>query len=171
MALKIVTAQEPMRVETLITFIYGDPGIGKTSLAFSAKNPILFDFDKGAHRAGKYRKDTVQVNNWSEVSSLTANDLLGYDTVIVDTAGRMLDVIIAHLVKDQKNCRRNSNELSIQGYGTLNRTFTHWFNLLRSFGKDVILLAHTAEDKKGDDIIFRPDMVGASKKKPTRLQI
>ncbi|MBI1429509.1 AAA family ATPase, partial [Acinetobacter baumannii] len=35
MALKIVTAQEPMRVETLITFIYGDPGIGKTSLAFS----------------------------------------------------------------------------------------------------------------------------------------
>ncbi|MEK5761254.1 AAA family ATPase, partial [Acinetobacter variabilis] len=75
------------------------PGIGKTSLAFSATNPILFDFDKGAHRAGKYRKDTVQVNNWSEVSSLTANDLLGYDTVIVDTAGRMLDVIIAHLVK------------------------------------------------------------------------
>lgn len=169
MALKIVTAQEPMRVETLITFIYGDPGIGKTSLAFSAKNPILFDFDKGAHRAGKYRKDTVQVNNWSEVSSLTANDLLGYDTVIVDTAGRMLDVIIAHLVKDQKNCRRNSNELSIQGYGTLNRTFTHWFNLLRSFGKDVILLAHTAEDKKGDDIIFRPDMVGASKKEAYKV--
>ncbi|ENV76236.1 ATP-binding protein [Acinetobacter ursingii] len=169
MALNIVTAQEPMRVENLIVFIYGDPGIGKTSLAFSTKNPILFDFDKGAHRAGKYRKDTVQVTKWTDVSALTADDLKDYDTVIVDTAGRMLDVIIAHLVKDQKNCRRNSNELSIQGYGTLNKTFTHWFNLLRSFGKDVVLLAHTAEDKKGDDIIFRPDMVGASKKEAYKV--
>ena len=169
MALKIVSAQEPIKVENLITFIYGDPGIGKTSLAFSSSNPILFDFDKGAHRAGKYRKDTVQISDWTDVAKLTAEDLSGYDTVIVDTAGRMLDVIIAHLVKDQKNCRRNSNELSIQGYGTLNKTFTSWFNLLRSFGKDVVLLAHTAEDKKGDDIIFRPDMVGASKKEAYKV--
>ncbi len=40
---------------------------------------------------------------------------------------------------------------------------------MRSFGKDVILLAHTAEDKKGDDIIFRPDMVGASKKEAYKV--
>lgn len=169
MALKIVTAAEPMRVENLIVFIYGDPGIGKTSLAFSAKNPILFDFDAGAHRSGKFRKDTVPVKQWDDVASIDANDLEKYDTIIIDTAGRMLDVIIADLVKDQKNCRKNSKELSIQGYGTLNKRFTGWLNLLRSFGKDVVLLAHSAEDKKGDDLIIRPDMVGGSKKEAYKV--
>lgn len=169
MALKIVTAAEPMRIENLIVFIYGDPGIGKTSLAFSATKPILFDFDKGAHRAGKFRKDTVPVAKWADVAQLTADDLSGYDTIVIDTAGRMLDVIIADLVKDQKNCRKNSTELSIQGYGTLNKRFVAWLNLIRSFGKDVVLLAHSAEDKKGDDVIVRPDMVGGSKKEAYKV--
>ena len=59
--LKIVTAQQALQVQNIITVIYGDPGIGKTSLASSASRPILFDFDLGAHRAGKFRKDVVQV--------------------------------------------------------------------------------------------------------------
>lgn len=169
MALRIVTAAEPMRVDNLIVFVYGDPGIGKTSLAFSAKNPILFDFDRGAHRAGKFRKDTVPVTSWSDVATINSHDLEGYDSIIIDTAGRMLDVIIADLVKDQKNCRKNSKELSIQGYGALNKRFSSWLNLIRSFGKDVILLAHAAEDKKGDELIIRPDMVGGSKKEAYKV--
>ena len=64
MALKIVTAQQALQVQNIITVIYGDPGIGKTSLASSASRPILFDFDLGAHRAGKFRKDVVQVTKW-----------------------------------------------------------------------------------------------------------
>ncbi|XID75712.1 ATP-binding protein [Alkanindiges sp. WGS2144] len=169
MALNIVTAAQPMRVENLIVFIYGDPGIGKTSLAFSASNPILFDFDRGAHRAGKFRKDTVPVSCWADVATINAEDLQGYDTIIIDTAGRMLDVIINDLVKDQKNCRKNSKELSIQGYGALNKRFSSWLNLIRSFGKDVILLAHATEDKKGDELIIRPDMVGGSKKEAYKV--
>lgn len=169
MALKIVTAAEPMRIENLIVFVYGDPGVGKTSLAFSANRPILFDFDKGAHRAGKFRKDTVPVSKWSDVAQLTAQDLEDYDTIIIDTAGRMLDVIIADLVADVKNCRKGSKELSIQGYGTLNKRFTGWFNLLRSFGKDVVILAHAAEEKDGEQSKVRPDMVGGSKKEAYKV--
>lgn len=169
MALKIVTAAEPMRIENLIVFVYGDPGVGKTSLAFSAVRPILFDFDKGAHRAGKFRKDTVPVSKWSDVATLTAQDLEDYETIIIDTAGRMLDVIIADLVTDVKNCRKGSKELSIQGYGALNKRFTSWFNLLRSFGKDVVILAHAAEEKDGEQSKVRPDMVGGSKKEAYKV--
>ncbi len=169
MALNIVTAAQPMRIENLIVFIYGDPGIGKTSLAFSAKKPILFDFDRGAHRAGKFRKDTVPVSCWADVATISKEDLEGYDTIVIDTAGRMLDVIISDLVKDQKNCRKNSKELAIQGYGALNKRFSSWLNLIRSFGKDVVLLAHAAEDKKGEELIIRPDMVGGSKKEAYKV--
>lgn len=163
MPLNIVTATQPLTVDHLITFIYGDPGVWKTSLAFTAKNPILFDFDKGAYRAAN-RKDTVQITKWSEVATINANDLEGYDTIIIDTAGRVLDMISDQLKTDAKNIRRGSNELSMQGYGKLGSMFTNWLKSLRNMGKDIVILAHAAEDKDGDNIIKRPDMVGGSKK-------
>ena len=163
MPLNIVTATQPLTVDHLITFIYGDPGVWKTSLAFTAKNPILFDFDKGAYRAAN-RKDTVQITKWSEVATINANDLEGYDTIIIDTAGRVLDMISDQLKTDAKNIRRGSNELSMQGYGKLGSMFTNWLKSLRNMGKDIVILAHAAEDKDGDNIIKRPDMAGGSKK-------
>lgn len=163
MPLNIVTATQPLTIDHLIVFIYGDPGVWKTSLAFTAKNPILFDFDKGAYRAAN-RKDTVQITKWSEVATINANDLEGYDTIIIDTAGRVLDMISDQLKTDAKNIRRGSNELSMQGYGKLGSMFTNWLKSLRNMGKDIVILAHAAEDKDGDNIIKRPDMVGGSKK-------
>ena len=168
MPLNIVTATQPLTIDHLIVFIYGDPGVWKTSLAFTAKNPILFDFDKGAYRAAN-RKDTVQITKWSEVATINANDLEGYDTIIIDTAGRVLDMISDQLKTDAKNIRRGSNELSMQGYGKLGSMFTNWLKSLRNMGKDIVILAHAAEDKDGDNIIKRPDMVGSSKKEVYRV--
>ena len=169
MALNIVTSVQPLNVENIITFIYGDPGIWKTSLAFTAKNPILFDFDKGAHRAGAFRKDTVQIGAWHEVARFTAQDLVGYDTIIVDTAGRALDMMTENLKGDSRNTRRGDGQLSMQGYGKLGGMFTDWLKMLRGMGKDIVLLAHASEDKDGDNVIKRPDMVGGSKKEAYKV--
>ena len=167
MALNIVTSVQPLNVENIITFIYGDPGIWKTSLAFTAKNPILFDFDKGAYRASN-RKDTVQIGSWQEVATFTAQDLVNYDTIIIDTAGRALDMIIDSLKTDSRNTTR-SGQLSMQGYGKLGGIFTDWLKMLRGMGKDIVLLAHASEDKDGDNVIKRPDMVGGSKKEAYKI--
>ena len=40
MALNIVTSAQPLTINHLIIFLYGDPGVLKTSLAFTAKKPI-----------------------------------------------------------------------------------------------------------------------------------
>src|SRR5690606_9551046 len=87
MALKITRATDPIRVERLNVCLYGQPGAGKTSLAFTASRPLLLDFDQGAHRAAG-RKDTVQVHHWGDVAGIAAGDLSEFDTIIVDTAGR-----------------------------------------------------------------------------------
>lgn len=168
MALNIVTSTQPLTINHLIVFLYGDPGVWKTSLAFTAKQPILFDFDKGAYRASN-RKDTVQIQNWLEVVNFTADDLAGYDTIIIDTAGRVLDLITDFLKQDAKNIRRGSGELSMQGYGKLATTFTNWLKMLRNMDKDIVILAHAGEDKDGDNIIKRPDMVGGSKKEVYKI--
>ena len=92
MALKITRAADPIKVERLNVVIYAPPGIGKTSLAFTAEAPLLLDFDNGSHRAAG-RKDVVRVENWTDVVGITAEDLAPYSTVVVDTAGRALDAI------------------------------------------------------------------------------
>ena len=98
MGLTIIRAADPIRVERLNLVLYAQPGIGKTSLAFTADLPLLLDFDNGAHRAAN-RKDTVRITNWSDVADITAADLAPFKTVIVDTAGRALDVLAADIIR------------------------------------------------------------------------
>lgn len=164
MALKtVIKANQVLRVNSLVTYIYADPGIGKTSLAYSASRAILFDFDSGAHRAGKLRRGTtIPVEHWLDVANIEAEDVAEYDTIILDTAGRMLDLIKAHLVEN-KNNRQSDGALKLKAQGYANELFKNWVARVRSYGKDVVILAHAAEDKKGDDIIIRPDIGGKNK--------
>ena len=54
-------------VMTLAALIYGQPGIGKTTLACSAPAPVLFDFDGGSHRIdGSHQVDTVPISKWTD---------------------------------------------------------------------------------------------------------
>lgn len=161
MALKIVRSSDPIRVERLNVVIYAQPGIGKTSLAFTADAPLLLDFDRGAHRAA-HRKDSVQVSAWTDVTGITEDDLSSYKTVIVDTAGRALDALTADIIRrDPKKGRGGA--LSLQGYGSLKAEFGAWLKHVNSMGKDVVLIAHMDEQRNGDELIERLDVQGGSK--------
>ena len=161
MALKILSASDPLPVEQLVVAIYGQPGIGKTTLAFTAEAPLLLDFDKGAYRAVG-RKDTVQIESWPDVTNITEADLAPYKTVIVDTAGRALDVLTQDIIRRDVKMGKGG-ALTLQGYGRLKVEFSAWLKSLRSFGKDVILIAHATEQKNGDETVMRLDVQGGSK--------
>lgn len=161
MALKITRATDPIRVDRLNVCIYGQPGAGKTSLAFTASRPLLLDFDQGAHRAAG-RKDTVQVKAWGDVAGISAGDLADFDTVVVDTAGRALDCLSSDIIRRNPKAGRGG-ALTLQGYGTLKAEFVAFLKLLNGFGKDVVLIAHMDEQRNGDDIIERLDVQGGSK--------
>lgn len=77
-----------LKVQTSIkTLLYGQPGIGKTTLALSAPSPLLVDFDNGVHRVDPmHQSDTVQVESWQSMLDLLNNeDLASYKTLIIDT--------------------------------------------------------------------------------------
>lgn len=161
MALRIIRSTDPITVSRLNLCIYAAPGFGKTSISFTADRPLLLDFDRGAHRAAN-RKDTVQVDRWEDVASITADDLADFNTVVVDTAGRALDVLTADIIRRNPKAGRGG-ALTLQGYGTLKAEFVAWLKHLNSLGKDVVLIAHMDEQRNGDEIIERLDVQGGSK--------
>lgn len=160
-ALRITRASDPITVDRLNMVVYAPPGLGKTSLAFTADRPLLLDFDNGSYRAIN-RKDAVRVGDWSDVADTTAEDLAPFRTVIVDTAGRALDCLTADIIRQNPKHGRGG-ALTLQGYGELKSRFTAFLKLLNSFGKDVVLLAHMDEQRNGDDLIERLDVQGGSK--------
>lgn len=168
MPLKITKASEPIRTENIIVTIFGQPGIGKTSLAFSASNPILFDFDGGSQRAIG-RKDVVRVRSWDDVAGIEAEDVAGYDTIVIDTVGRALEFLAAKVIANDPKLGRKTGELSMQGYGALKTAFAQWLGRVRTFGRNIVLIAHEKEEKNGDDTIVRLDAMGATRTEVIRL--
>lgn len=157
----IIKGTEPMPVEHPIFLINGEPGIGKSSLGYSTREPLLLDFDRGAHRAAN-RRDTLVINGWADVVELSDAEILApYQTIVVDTVGRCLDLITAEIIRESPKLGPGGN-LSQQGWGALKTRFRTWMSTLRGYGKDVLLISHDREDKDGDTRIHRPDITGGS---------
>lgn len=162
MSLKIVKASEPMPISNIVLTMYSQPGLGKSSLAFTADKPLLLDFDHGAYRAAK-RGDSVSIASWSDIEGMNASDLEGYSTIIVDTAGRALDSLAQNIIEGNPKMGRADGTLTLQGFGALKGRFAGWQSFLRSQGKDIVLVCHMDEQKNGDDTMERIDAQGSSK--------
>jgi hypothetical protein len=160
--MRIIKATESIPVAHPVFLIFGQPGIMKTSLAYSAKDTLLLDFDRGAHRAAN-RKDTLVIDTWADVAAMMAQPELleSYATIAVDTVGRCLDVMTADIIRETPKYGAGGN-LSMQGWGVLKKRFQTFMASLRALGKDVVLIAHDKEDKDGDSRIVRPDIAGGS---------
>ena len=73
--------------------------MGKSTVALSAPKPLLLDFDDGVKRmnmAHLENIDTVQVTSWNDVQLVLQEDLSVYQTIVVDTIGKMMDFIITY---------------------------------------------------------------------------
>lgn len=161
MTLKITRTDDPISVPNITILTFGQPGSGKTSLAFTSERPLLLDFDGGAYRS-EYRKDSVQIRTWDDIIGLTVDDLAPYSTIVVDTVGRLLDALSVYIVQQNPKIGRGTGALTLQGYGELKAAYAGWLKTLLSYGKDVVLVAHDREEKDNDAMIVRPDIQGGS---------
>lgn len=146
--------------------IYGQPGVGKTSLALSAPKPLLIDFDNGLRRVAKqYQTDSVQIESYQDLLDiLTKEDISAYETIIIDTLGKMIDRIGDWLAISNPKVKQADGQLSMKGWGNVKGEFQRLLKLLESKNKSAIFIAHEKEEKVGDDVMKRPDVAGSSGK-------
>jgi len=161
--LNIKTANDPIDLKGLTTVIYGQPGTGKTTLGYtSGKQSLLINFDTGEYRAvSNVRTNYITPKFWEEVANFKEEDLQNFDSIVIDTAGKMLDLISVSLAKDPKNVQKNG-QLTMQGWGALKQTYVTWTKKLNALGKDIVIIAHEKETKDGDNTTVRPDIQGGA---------
>lgn len=154
-----------LSVQTYIkALIYGQPGIGKTTFALSTPRPVLLDFDNGVHRVNAmHQTETLQVESWQDVIEVMADGSLNsYQTIVIDTAGKMLDAMGAYLIKNNPKLGKANGALTLQGYGERKCEFTNFVKRISLMGKHIIFVAHEKEEKEGEVKYIRPEVGGSS---------
>lgn len=153
--------------KTISMLIYGEPGIGKTTLGCSAPNAVLFDYDGGVQRINvAHRVPTVQIHSWAETNEALneiANDRsIKCDSIVIDTAGKMLDYMSAYIIANDPRMAQKDGSLSLKGYGVRKTMFIDFIKRVSVMGKNIIFIAHEREDKRGEETIKRPEIGGSS---------
>lgn len=159
--MKLIKAEETLAQTGNIVLIYGQPGTGKTTLAQTAGNCITLDFDRGIQRAA-IRQDAARIESWDEIArdyKAFFEFLRPYDTIVVDTAGMMLDYMLTYITT--KNPALLNNNIKL--YGELKKEFHSAFFGLRNLGKDLLLIAHDKEEDENGIKIKRPLIPGSAK--------
>ena len=149
----------------LTCMIYGQPGIGKTTLACSAPSPVLLDYDGGVSRInGAHQVDTVQISSWEDTEkALTEIKEAGcYKTIIIDTVGKMLSYMDEFIMRNNPRMKKSDGALSLQGYGMRKAMFKRLINEVSIIGMNIIFVAHDKEDKHGEDVVVRPEVSGSA---------
>lgn len=145
--------------------IAGYPGIGKTTLGLSAPKPLLIDVDFGINRTmASVRKDYIQPETYDELLNDLKGDLKDYETIVIDTGGKLLDLMKAYVIKnDIKNAKKDGT-LSLQGYGAVGREFSRFMNYIYfELRKHCVIIFHAVEEKQDEETKLRILVEGSTK--------
>lgn len=159
--------------------IAGYPGIGKSTLALSAPNPLHIDLDFGIDRVEpRYRKPFIQPQSYDEIRHDLAYDptmsevdkaaqlkeLEAFDTLVFDTGGKLITIISQWAITQNPKYGQRDGSLSLKGYGFVGREFVklmdHCFYVLH---KNIVIVFHAIEDKDGDNTRLRIKVEGQTK--------
>lgn len=155
----ILRKEESLPERPVVIVLYGEPGIGKTSLFNTANNPLLLDFDRGVDRSIN-RQDTLLVSKWEDVQEEEkAGTFANYATIGIDTAKAALDdFLMAYVVKQDYKMAKNK----LAAYGGIGDEFKIFVSNRRSENADLVIIAHAKDEKEGDIIKKIPDVTGQS---------
>ena len=146
--------------------IAGYPGIGKSTLALSAPNPLHIDVDFGIDRIEpQYRKPYIQPATYQEIlDDLTPVNVADFDTLVFDTGGKLISLMGLWAIKRNPKAGKSNGALSLQGYGDVKREFNRLMDYcFYELQKNIVVVFHAKEDTDGDNVRLRIKVEGGTK--------
>ncbi len=153
----LIKAHEPLGPRPVIVLIYGDPGIGKTSLLNTAKTPLSIDGDRGISRS-ILRKDAIVPENWEEILKYEKEGLFKqYSTIGLDTPKAILDdFLMSYVVRVDPKLKGNK----LWAYGAIGDEFKLFTANRRQEKADLLMICHSKKDEDTKRMV--PDVTGQS---------
>ena len=143
--------------------IYGQAGTGKSTLALSAPKPLMLDFDGGVHRVNfSHQTPTVQISKWEDCENVLKEDLKDFDSIIIDTGGKMLDYMAEYIIRKNPKMSKSNGTLTFQGFGERKGMFRQFCRQAMIMNKHLIFVAHRDTQKINEDIRYVPLFGGSS---------
>lgn len=146
--------------------IAGYPGIGKSTLALSAPNPLHIDVDFGIDRIEpRYRKAYIQPKSYDEIlEDLTPLNVKDFDTLVFDTGGKLISLMSQWAIKKDVKYGQRDGSLSLKGYGFIGREFQRLMDYcFYELDKHIVVVFHAIEEKDGDNTRLRIKVEGQTK--------
>lgn len=167
---KIKKKEEIELPKTIVGCLYGQPGIGKTTLALSAPKPLLLDTDNGIHRVqSEYRVDCVQVKSYEDILEVLEEDLSDYETIVIDTLGELVNFMLKYFADKDKSLITRGGTYNIKIWGFIKQEFQNLKMKLQLLNKHLIFVSHTKEDKDGEIKNYRMDVAGSTSETVTKI--
>ncbi len=157
----LTTSEKKIRI-----LIAGYPGIGKSTLALSAPNPLHIDVDFGIDRIEpRYRCDFIQPKTYDEIlGDLTPENVKGYDSLVFDTGGKLISLMSLWAIKKDPKYSQRDGSLSLKGYGFVGKEFQRLMDYcFYELDKHIVMVFHAVEDKDGDNTRLRIKVEGQTK--------
>lgn len=145
---------DPLPKRPIFTVLYGLPGVGKTTVSFTAGNVLHQDFDRGVGRAVQANRPiSIEPEDWGSFKqwmfSQEAADFIkdhAIETVVVDTVGTLLeDYATLSLVRANVKNNNGAGGLSLQGWGALGAEFNLFKARLQELGVHLVAICHAKE--------------------------
>lgn len=175
MGLIDLTKIEPHKVSRdlsgYITFIYGAPKTGKTTLAVQMPDALLLAFEKGYNALPGVK--AVDITSWAEMlmvyRQLKSDDVKNiYKAVIVDTID-IASEMCQQYVCDQLDIEQLGDAAYGKGWSSFTSEFNNVFRGLTQLGYAVFFIGHASEGQEEDDngnthMVIRPAIPGKKAK-------
>ena len=133
---------------TIKGLILGDTNNGKTTLALSAPNPVLIDFENGLSRVSKqWQTLSMQCKNYENfLDFLNSKEINQFKTIVIDPLGEMADQIKAYIIKTDPKLAKDGRKL----YPAIGNEFKNVWTILKNKGLSILFVSHTDEVLKND---------------------
>lgn len=149
--------------KTLAALIYGHPNSGKTTLALTASNPLLMDFDDGAFKALTAKGvPQVAITTWKDVEAIEVADLRPYGTIIVDTVGKALDLLEVWVQEKVPGAKAHGTT-ALKGYGAMKAGFGLLVTKCKQAQANIVFIGHMTEQEKNGIQVERLIATGSSR--------